>query len=264
VPVPFREPRAFDEPPCGDFEEPSVGCESGERLSRAKKASAGSTPHERLELGESEGRVHEERSRADRVRILRIEEHPLASAKSEDGAPYGSTRRRLPLAHAERSRQLGVADGGALASHVELERGADDDVATVPSKQARPVAERAVFGFEVDEGGRRAVERAHAHERLAHFLPICTDVLDGGRSDESWDAREALDSAPSLVDRTCHEGVPALTRGDLERHASVVPNALDPTRGDAQDETRKPVVRNDDVAAPSEDEHLLPGVLGFV
>src|SRR4051794_16181915 len=255
------EAGALDEPGGGGLHA-SVGL--GER--RRGGLVAERVDHAALEGGEVrrvEDRVREERPRADRVRVGRVDDHALAAAQREDGVADVLQRRRRAELDVERPGELGVADRGRAVRAREDEGDREDDPAAGRAlEDAGAVGEAAGGGVERLDRVALTVEHADGPDRLGDVLAVGADVLDRGRADRARDARQALDPGEAAGDTPRDQRVPGPAGPDLERDAAVRQiGCRDPAHGDADDRAGEALVGDDDVAAAREQEQRRAGAV---
>ncbi len=140
---------------------------------------------ERTEGRAIERRIHEERPSADRIGIVRIEDHPLRASKREDGLPHPLEGRAVSVMQSKRPRELGITKRCTVGASFERERDPQDDEAIVSLEFARAVSELTILPIDGHERACLSVEHADSRDRLFHLLTVRTDVLDRRRADEA-------------------------------------------------------------------------------
>ena len=215
--------------------------------------------------------VGEERTRAPRVVVVGVEDHPLAPAQVEHRPAYVAHRRR---AHRARRRACGPArrrpPGAARSPCRNWNVDSEYDVATgVGLEPAGAVAEAAVGGGEGADAPEPTVPDPHRGQRLGHLLAVGADVLDRGGADRARDARQGLDPDPAAGDGLRDEGVPWLAGSDRHDDAAagrVEPgsdsswSALTPVVATSTTVPGEALVGDDDVAATGQDEDGIAGL----
>src|SRR5207245_8404745 len=101
---------------------------------------------------------------------------------------------------------------------------------------------------------RGAVEAFDAHQALGDLLPVGAHVLYRRAADRPGDPRQALDSGPAACHYGLHPPVPIDPGAGADLGALPV-TELHPADGDAQDESGKPRVEKDDIAAAAQHVH---------
>src|SRR3989442_1164271 len=86
---------------------------------------------------------------------------------------------------------------------------------------------------------RGAVEAFDAHQTLGDLLPVGAHVLYRRPADRARNARQALDPCPAALPHVLHERVPIDAGAGAHLRARPVAQ-LDPTNGEAQDESGEP------------------------
>jgi hypothetical protein len=104
---------------------------------------------------------------------------------------------------------------------------------------------------------RFSVVRHDLHDALRHLLPVCADILDGGRAGGSRDTRQAFEAGKPIVDTPIYQSVPGLTRLDREHHAVSGLAPLNAGGTDEDNGARKTIIRRHDVAPSTHHEHRL-------
>ena len=184
------------------------------------------------------------------------------------GAGRAPPRGRRPAArgrrarHAERPRQLGVADRAPTrrpAGRRKLTR--EHDPAARVALEARSSGRRSRSPRRAERRRpRRCAGRARARgDRLGDLLAVGADVLDRRGADRARDAGQALDARaarrPTQRATSASHGSPAAT-------ATTSPSSLDAARQHAHDGAGEALVGDDDVAAAGQDEQRLAGGVG--
>ena len=151
--------------------------------------------------------------------------------------------------------QVRVPDRRRL-SRAQAIRHAEDDVAAavLALEAAIAVAEPAFLAVELVRLAAAEIEDAHARDRLGDVLAVGAHVLHGGRTDEAGDAGEALDTRPAFRDRPLDQRVPGLPRARRQLDPAISRHRLDAADPQVDDEAGEALVRDDEVAAPAEEE----------
>ena len=144
-----------------------------------------------------------------------------------------------------------------------METHVEDDVAIGRLEERVAIGERAVGRGQRAHGLVVAVPDPDPSDRLGDFLPIGADVLDGGGTGRSRDAREGLDPRPPLGHGTRDDLVPHLPRSHPDEGASagVARLDLDPLGRDLHDGAFKARVSDHEIRSATEHEQWLVSVI---
>src|SRR5205807_6578730 len=215
------------------------------------------------EVGEGGGRQHrigEERAGRARVRVRRIEHHGLTAPQREHGLSHQTHRlacwNRVEGAEVRHGTlQLGITDSWLLVPS-EPQRDLEHDIA-IPIRALEPAVPIPEGTFPCGEGPaleRGPIETHDAHQTLGDLLPVGAHVLYRRAADRPGDPRQALDSGPAACHYGLHQPVPIHPGAGADLGALPV-TELHPADGDAQDESGKPRVEKDDIAAAAQHVH---------
>ena len=261
--VALAEPGLADQPRRRHLHLPRPGRELRDRhVGAAVRRDGGA---QRGELRGVQHRVGEERPGAAAVRVRRVEHHALTPAQPQHRVADRAERGRLPLGHAQRPGQFGVAHrpGPRPAGQPERHRQHHVPPAGVLLEGAGPVAEPALGRGQVRHLPGLAVVHPDRGDRLGDLLAVGAHVLDRRRPGPARDAGQAFQPGQPVAHAAGHEAVPVLPGGHGHPGpAQRLRLGPHPRRGHLDHRAGETAVRDHQVAAAAQDEQRLTGVIG--
>src|SRR5262249_56455929 len=121
-------------------------------------------------------------------------------------------------------------------------------IAVCGFEAAGPVSEAALPGDHMHGLKRDQVKGLQRQNCFADFLPVCSNVLYRSRSDAAWYAGKAFNPGVVHLNAMCDERVPFLTRAGGDNCLVTLDARFHSADRDAQNQTRKTVVRDDRIA----------------